>query len=139
MSGCLAPADIELYTETGGNKLQISEDVLSRFVVVIVKGTKSDCYRVSTTMIGLILQRKKKEISKPSNTANHYEMKQKLLLQTNIARGSTLLHTCTHSFESICNSRSLSPNFTVLNISMFQRINWFLEHQSLFKEEDISG
>ena len=28
-----------------------------------------------------------------------------------------LLHTCTHSFESICNSRSLSPNFTVLNVS----------------------
>ena len=40
--------------------MKIYEVVLSRFVVVIVDGTKSDCYRVPTTMIGSIWQRKKK-------------------------------------------------------------------------------
>ena len=124
MSGCLAPADIELFIPITQRLVEMNCRFMKLFWAGLWLSLLREKNQIATEFpqIWLVRFGSKKEISKPSNTANHnkpngWKKWAHQILTPPPSPFPPLLHKCTHSFESICNSRSLPPNFTVLNVS----------------------
>ena len=192
MSGCLAPADIELFIPFTQRLVemncrfmklfwaglwlsllreqnQIATEFPQLWLVwfcrgrkrksanhrtqqIITKWNKCFCFKQSLQKAqqtgGLSLQQLKWEhkflkYSWPNFSSKNSKNPKTLWLEkvrpSNTTPPPHSLPFYTHVHIPLNQSVTLVPSPQISPSSMFHRIDWFQEHQSLFKEEDISG